>query len=206
VNWLGRIGRPNPRELDQKDRGEPAQARVERTSPGVAALFHGLEEDGSRALLDLASAGGASLGLYGRFARQIRIADVLGRSAPIPGAGSLEGLEAPGRPYDIVLAWDVLDRLTPDERPGFVQRLDRMTAPGARLYIAVDLSSEPTTRPLRFTLVDLDRVREQPMGPPETRQPPLYPAEVERILAPFDLAHAFAVGQSLREYVAIKPA
>ena len=103
-----------------------------------------------------------------------------------------------------MLAWNLLDHLAPEERPPLVDRLTQLTAPGARLYVVVDGSREPNTRPLRFTLLDADRVCQQAVGPPHPAQPQLLPAEVERLLAPFRVVRAFTLRLGLREYLAIR--
>lgn len=181
-------------------------APVERAAPGVGELFAGLRTDRRHAILDLGPAAGRNLRLYGRFARWIRIADLL--TDPPHGdawAAALEELPPlPQRPYDLVLAWNLLDRLCPEERPLLIQRLAELTAPGARLSVVVKASGEPTAHPLRFTLLGFDRVLQHAVGPPEPVQPQLLPAEVERILEPFEVLRAFTVRLGFREYLAVK--
>jgi hypothetical protein len=177
---------------------------VTRSSPGVAALFAGLREDRSHAVLDLGSASEANLRLYGEFARWVRFAELL----PDPPHGeawekALENLPAaPGQPYDLVLLWNVLDALQPQERPPLIERLSQVTGPGARLYVLVGPSGEGASRPLRFTLQSADQVSQEVVGPPRPPRPPLLPAAVERLLSPFQVAHAFTLRGGWREYVA----
>lgn len=180
---------------------------VERASPGLAALFGALHDDGRHAILDLGLAAGRPLRLLGRFGRRIRFAGLL---PDPPRAGALtSALYAippdPVQPYDVVLAWDVLDRLDAAEREAVVDRLVAVTAPGARLYTVVEASGAVTTRPVRLTLVELDRVTQEPVGPPEPARPQLLPGHVERALAPFEVVNAFNLKVGLREYVAVKP-
>lgn len=201
MDWLRRTRRTSPPEA-----GESVQAPLERAAPGVAALFAGLREDGSHAVLDFGSATETNLRLYSGFARRIRFAGLL--TDPPHGEAWAAALGAlpphPEQPYDLVLVWNLLDRLAPEERPLLVERLVQLTAPGARLYLVVDASSEPNTRPVRFTLLDFDRVRQEAVGPPHPPQPQLLPAEVERLLEPFRVAHGFTLRHNLREYVAIR--
>ena len=199
MDWLRRIRRTSSPE-------ETVPAPIERAAPGIAALFAGLIEDGSHAVLDFGAASEASLRLYSGFARRIRFADLL--TEPPHGEAWAEALQAlpprPNQPYDLVLVWNLLDRLTPEERPPLVERLTQLTAPGARLYLVVDASSEPNTQPIRFTLLTMDRVCQEAVGPPHPPQPQLLPAEVERLLEPFRVAHGFTLRHGLREYVAIR--
>ncbi len=110
----------------------------------------------------------------------------------------------PHQPYDLVLAWNLLDRLSPEGKRLLIERLDTLTADGARLYVAVDASGSTETRPLRFKLLGVDRVRQEVAGPPEAAQAQLLPAQVERLLAPFEVVRAFTLRVGLREYVAVK--
>lgn len=157
-------------------------------------------------MLDLGPAVEGHLRVFSPFARQIRFAGLL----PDPPQGpdwnaALEALPAhPSHPYDVVLAWDLLDRLRPEERPALIRRLDELTGPGARLYAAVDASEGSTIHPLRFSLVGTERLLQQAVGPPEKAPPRLLPAQVERLLLPFEVIHAFTVRMGYREYVAVK--
>jgi len=205
VNWLLRRIRRRPPEEPRTDEPEKElPSSVVRSSPGVAAIFAGLREDRSHTVLDLGTASEASLRLYGKFARWIRFVDLL--PDPPHGDAWLEALErippVPDRPYDLVLMWNVMDHLRRDERPALIRRLAQLTAPGSRLYVLVDGSGARTTHPLRFDLEDVNRVRREVAGPLRPSQPQLLPAEVERLLAPFEVAHAFTLRQDWREYVA----
>jgi hypothetical protein len=206
VDWLRRIRGPPLREAAATAPEETVRASIERAAPGVAALFAGVREDGSHAVLDLGAAAETTLGLYSGFARRIRFADLL--TDPPHGEAWAAELRAlprhPDQPYDLVLAWNLLDYLAPEERPPLVERLTQLTASGARLYVLVDASGEPNTHPLRFNLLGVDRVGQQVVGPPRPAQPQLLPAEVERLLAPFQVVHAFTLRLGLREYVAVR--
>ena len=97
MGWLRRTGPPAPGEADEEERRKAAgPPEVERSAPGIAALFADLNEDGSHAVLDLGSATETNFGLYGRYARRIRFADLL--TAPMrgePWAGALRSLPDP---------------------------------------------------------------------------------------------------------------
>ncbi len=179
---------------------------MERAAPGIAALFDGLSEDGSHAVLDLGPAVDSHLRLFSGFARRIRFAGLLPRRH-----GDEEWAEAlrsllphPQQSYDLVLAWDLLDRLSHEARSPLIKRLTEVTAPGARLYMVVDASEEPTTQPFRFALLDTDRVSQWAVGQPEPAPRGLLPAQVERLLAPFEVVQAFTLRSGQREYVAVK--
>lgn len=185
--------------------GSVSAGARERRSPGLAALFGVLVADGRHSILDLGPASGAHLRILGPYGSQIRFANML--SAAAPGAAwndALRGLPPnDARPYDVVLAWDLLDRLDPEGRTAFMARLVELTAPRARLY-AIAAGEGPERVPLAFTLVDRDRLIERPGGVTNLAGRPLLPAQMERVLAPFEVASAYMLRTGAREYVAVK--
>jgi len=171
----------------------------------VAEVFEGLREDGTHAVLDLGPAVDSHLRLFGGYSRQVRFAGLLPH--PPEGAEWAEALQAipphPGQPYDVVLAWNVLNYLNAGDRLLLIERLHELTSHRARLYVVVDVSEEPMLPPLRHTLLALDRVCQQAVGVPRPAYTGLLPAQVERLLLPFEVLHAFNLRTGLREYVAV---
>jgi hypothetical protein len=205
VSWLDRT-RGDRSAGDKEDDQDPDDAPVARKSPGLARLFEGLHDDGRHSVLDLGPADGRQLRLLGRFGRQLRFAGLVPREKDdTEWLESVRRLPAhPRHPYDVVLLWDLLDRLPAEDRRPVMERLAKITAPDARLYTVVDASSAATVRPRLFRMVDLDRVTQVATGPPEPAGKPLLPAHVERALKPFQVIHAFTLRGGLREYVAKK--
>ncbi len=199
------IRRARPSGSVPSDPDGAAREPVERASPGLAALFEKLKHDGRHSILDLAPAEGRHLRLFGGFARQVRFAGVVPRAGSDSWARELASLAPnPDLPYDVVLAWDVLDQFDESERGQLVERLADITAPEAVLYAVVDGSGSVTRRPLAFTMVDHGRVEQRAVGPPVAARASLLPAQVERALEPFEVVHAFSLRSGLREYVARK--
>lgn len=206
MNWLRRIGRPPTPDEPAPEDAVPEP--VEGAAPGIAALLEGVSEDRSHAVLDLGPAADQSLQVYSRFARWIRFADLLGAAWPrahVSGGGLLKTvIPKPPRPYDLVFAWDILDRLFPEDRAHLTVWLADYIATRARLHVVVRASDAAVMRPLRFILLDTDRIRFETTG--TTRLPPsrLLPADVAKLLSPFQVVHAFNLKSGLREYVAVK--
>jgi len=205
VAWLNRIGRQPAPVAAAVERPSAADA-VERVSPGLTALFDRIAEDRSHAVLDLGPASDSSLRVFSRFARWVRFADLLAADKSAKGwAEELTSLPSqPVRPYDLILAWDILDRLDPHERTALVHRLAEISAPDARLYVVVGSSNDASLQSLRFSLLDVDRMRFEKTSAPHPNCPALLPAEVERILEPFHVLRAFTSKVGLREYVAVR--
>ena len=204
MDWLRGSGRPASTAAAPS---EPVAAPLEGAAPGVAALVDGVSQDRSHAVLDLGPALNANLAVYSRFARWVRFADVLGDSGWARAGvavGSLGSIPAqPEHPYDLVFAWDALDRLFPEDRLRLVEGLAGVTAPGARMHL-IARADDALARPLRFTLVDLNRIRYEPMAGAPLPKPRLLPAELMKLLAPFRVLHAFTLRSGLREYVAMR--
>jgi len=206
VDWLRRPWRASPEKADTGPPEEDSPDPMERAAPGIAALFDGLREDGTHAILDLGAGGEGSFHFYSRFARRIRFAGIL-QSPPRGGklAPALEALPPPPAGlYDVVLAWNILDRLTPAEHSVLIHRLARLTSPGARLYVVVDISHKNRIHPVHYSLLDQHRVSQRIDGPLEGAYQPLLPAAIEALLHPFRVEHAFTLRNVLREYVSVR--
>lgn len=206
MDWLRRVGR-DPSSPEREPAEEVSEA-VEAAAPGLAALFEGVSEDGSHAVLDLGSATDSSLSVYSRLARQIRFADLPGVAAS-PRGGSVKGLleaipSQPEHPYDLVFAWDVFDRIFSEYHGPLVARLAEVTTTRARLHVVVHGSEDETLRPLQFRLLDTDRMRYEPTGPTQLARPRLLPAQVGKLLEPFHVVRGFTLKGDLREYVAVR--
>lgn len=207
MDWLRRIGRAPPPDDAAADEAEPQP--VEGAAPGVAALLAEVSQDRSHAVLDLGPAADVSLRVYSRFARWVRFADLLGEAwwpgAEGPSPGVLRTVPPRlERPYDLVFAWDILDRLYPDERPRLVEWLADITDPELRLHVVVRASTSAMAHPLRFALVDVDRIRYEPVSKARVAPSSLLPAEVARLLEPLRVVHAFTLKTGFREYVAVR--
>ncbi|MDX1494422.1 MAG: class I SAM-dependent methyltransferase [Longimicrobiales bacterium] len=200
MSWLEHFAASS----SESARESPASAPEERAAPGLASLFAALSPDGRHSVLDLGSAEGRRLRLLGRFARSVRFAELV----PFPPQGAdldaaLRRLgDRPGDGYDVVLAWNVFDRLQEAERERLLERLVEVTSPGARLHAMTDASGSAAIQPVRITVLELDRLATEPAGPSEPARPPLLPRQVERLLRPFDVVRGFSLKGGWREYVA----
>ncbi len=207
MGWLDRIGGDAPPAAEvspasqeaEPDRGE------ERTSLGLKALFDGVVPDDAHSVLDLGRSSASSFTVFGRYARRIRFADVL-RPERRPDLGA--ALDAsvpvqPQHPYDLILAWDLLDRIADGQRKSVVNRLAERSAPRARIHVLVDASDRPEVQQYRFNVLDVDKVRYEPAGPDRPAGDRLLPAEVERLLDPWEVVRAFTSRSGMREYVGI---
>ncbi len=197
MRWPQPLRRRTPGRAGRRGAGgpSPAPAEVERRSPGLAELFARIGPGVGHRLLDLGPASGRSLEVYGRFASQVRFAD-LGAEAP-------SGVTLPpdDEPYTAVVAWDVLSTVAPAGRCELVGRIASRCEPGARLYVVVRGGDGAPATLARSVVIDADRVLERTLeccSPP----PPFPPAEVVRTLRPFVVVRSFVLRCGAREYVA----
>ena len=179
---------------------------MERRSPGLALLFEGLSGDGRHAVLDLGLASASRLTLLGPFSRQIRFAGLVPPDPTTSEVPLVESIPAdPRRPFDVVLAWDILDYLGESGGTALVRRLDAVTTDDAVLYATVSSATAGGASPsVRMELVALDRVRHDPTGSTRPTSGSLLPARVEKVLSPFRVVRAISLRMGLREYVARK--
>lgn len=220
MNWLRRAGlgtspaaRPKePSPTDQEAPPAPPPDRVEGAAPGVAEMLGEEErlteaEVRARSILDLGPASGTSLQVYRRFARRVGFVDLFAEWTDGPDEDPMAALPAPQElPSDRIFTWDTMDRLEDgEERADLVRRLAGMVAPGGRVHLLVRSSESAPTRPLRFCLLDRDRMFYEPVGPPRPAGKPILPAQMETILEPFEVLRGFTLKGGLREYVARLP-
>ena len=197
----GNVPRATPRPRSTWARRKHPWSGSHRDSRRSSRRWAG---DRGYSTLDLADhAGNSHLEVLGQFSRQIRFAG-LTPSPPHGEAFASALTELPPGPcaYDVVLAWDVMDRLGPHERERLMDCLVEVTAPRAWLHAVVDSSGDESAPPLRLTLINLDRVSQQAVGPPEPLAPQLLPMHVERLFRPFEIVHAYTLRARWREYVA----
>lgn len=211
MNWLRRRGvkeappaPPAPRPPTVVP--DPAPERIERPTRGVATLFAEVGEDRRHSVLDLGTATNSSLQVYGSVARWIRFGDLLASAADSDEVeAALASIpQHPHQAYDILLAWNLLDRVAPDLRPHIIERLVEISAPTARMHLLVEMPGEGPRQPLRFGLEAADRLWYEPEGAAVAAWPPLLPAEVERLVEPFRVERAFTTRAGFREYVVVR--
>lgn len=193
--------------------GRPPPGPAERRSPGLAALFGGIGTAGDQRVLDLGAASGASLEVYGRYASQVRFADLCGPADEqredsdwqAAVAALTDTLADEAVRYSIVVTWDRLDYLAPAARDDLVAHLTAHAEPGARLYAVVAETTGIPRHPVTYTLTGIDRVVVNGAGGDLRPHPRLTPAEVQRILDPFVVEHSFVLRTGSREYLAVLP-
>lgn len=205
MGWLTRIrgeAEGETRAVEDTE-GAAAPSVVERASPGLSALFGLMKADGGHSILDLGEGNNRQMEALAPYARLIRFIGLVPGTGDAASAADPSVLpEHPQYPYDVVLAWGVLDRLGPETRQALLRRLTAITAPEARMYATV--AGGAMIQPVRSTLLGVGRVEEEPVGEPRPTGPQLLPAQVEKLLSPWKVSQAFSLRVGMREYVAKK--
>lgn len=209
MDWLRRIRDLLSPSEEPPEEPEPERGPVERSAPGIRAMFERLSDDQDCAVLDLGSAAGEGLQILRRFAARVRFADFLAVRAEEGFPAALEALPSrPEHPFDLIFTWNALDRLRPRERKLLMERLAAISAPDARLHTIVGTADTPYSDtgeiPHRFGLLDVDRIRYELSGRSEPYREELLPADVEEVLAPFTVSRGYTLKSGLREYVAVR--
>lgn len=205
MDWRRRSGSSSAADREQHGAEDGVGGPTERSAPGAAALLDGVSQDGSHSVLDLGPAADSSLRVYSRFASRVRFADLLPARARDGLVSALDAVPPqPGRPYDLIFAWNVPDRLSPAERTRLMERLAEVSAPNARLHLVVRAEEGARNGALRFALLDVDRMRCEPVRSDRPARGRLLPSQVEELLAPFRVSRGFTLRGGLREYVAVR--
>ena len=207
MGWLDRIGGDGPPAAAPASASEAVERTVgdERTSLGLKALFEGVAADQPHSVLDLGRSSRPSFDVYSKYARRIRFSDLL-RSERRPDLEAAMAVSVPAQPqhpYDLIFAWDLLDRIAASQREMVVRRLAELAAPRARIHVLVDASDQPEVKQYGFSVLAEDKVRYEPAGPDRPAGDRLLPAEVERLLEPWEVVRAFTSRSGMREYVGV---
>jgi hypothetical protein len=182
----------------------------------LAALFAGLVPESRMRVLDLGPAVGANVEfLAGRFLCQLQVGDLY-RSLASEAArfadpeSDLADLFAtalpapPGKGFDLVFAWDLLDYLTKPQIRALAAVLAERCRDGARLFAMLSTAKEIPQTPGTYlfhgaeSLLYRDRSR-------HTRPGPRYrPAEIDALTPGFTVDRTFLLRHGVQEYLLLR--
>ncbi len=183
-----------------------------RRSPVLEELLAGLDPERGLRVLDLGPASRRNLECYSTFAAGIRFAGLwsaaIHREDPASGDAvfrdRLDALLPLGGPaFDRLLTWDLLNYLSGDRTILVVRRLTALAAPDARLHAIIATGATLSAEPLRYHIVRPGEVEYAAATSDLVSAPDLTPAEVERRLEPFRVAHSVVLRHGVRELVAV---
>jgi hypothetical protein len=183
-------------------------------APGLRTALSRLRTDRINSILDLGPAVACNLSFMARFPCHLRIVDLLGCVAePAPAEATDDRgrrvfsdrlLPLGERPYDLVLAWDVLDHLDRGTAARLASRLRSLTRPGARLYALAATSHQVGSDCTVFAIRDLETLEYRRSAHRADRSPPFSPAELAQLLSGFAIERSVILRHGFQEYVAVR--
>lgn len=163
-------------------------------------------------MLDLGPALGASVEFLAGYSVQLFIADLY-RSVRSstgqlpPDANRLgrlleEQLPVPEeRPFDLVLAWDLLNYFAADQLEALGQHLGSLCRPGGQLFALIATRGPISDRPLNFEIVASDLLRYGETAATERDTPGYHETALERLLDAFAVQTSFLLRNGMQEYI-----
>jgi hypothetical protein len=179
-------------------------------SPSLGALVSHLTSAPAHHILDLGTAIGTNVEFFSRFSCRLQIVDLPGALATEelqhlltvdPAAAFRRVLPAADDPFDVVLAWDVLNYLSRDQFRALTAELGRRCRPGALMLAFISTAREMPGSPSVFKIVDGQTLLAQPQTGAVRPSPRFPPAEVERLAAGFAVVQAVRMRHGIQEYL-----
>ncbi len=179
-------------------------------SPALRELVARLSNDVPHTILDLQPAVGANVEFFSRFTCRLQIVDLLGAlvatEAQAAGAADADAafrraLPTPAAPYDVVLAWEVLDYLPRDRVRRLLEHLCGLCRPRALMLVFISTVKEIPVLPPVFKIVDEQTLDWQARATAMRPGPRHAPADVEHMAAGFAVAHSVVMRHGVREYL-----
>ncbi len=184
----------------------------EQQTLGLGPILRELERRRRPRVLDLGPALGVSVEFLAGYSVQLFIADLYRslRSSTgqlPPDATRLERaleeqLPVPAEgPFDLVLAWDLLNYFPADQLEALGQHLGALCRPGGKLFALVATRGPICDRPMNFEIVAVDLLRASPTAPCERPSPGYHETALERLLDAFAVQTSFLLRNGMQEYV-----
>lgn len=163
-------------------------------------------------VLDLGPALGASVEFLARYSVQLFIADlyrsvrsstgqlppdaarlqrVLEEQLPVPEDG----------PFDLVLAWDLLNYFAADQLAALGQHLGSLCRPGGQLFALVATRGPIGDRPMTFEILARDTLRYGSTAAAQRPSPGYRETALERLLEAFAVQTSYLLRNGMQEYI-----
>lgn len=159
-----RLGLPFRSESASTSRARAAPAPYEQSSLAVKPLLESLRRSGRPCVLDLGVATAANLDFFARMGSRLTVADLYRGLMPLRGELERAGHRGrvfdslvpgdPASPFDVVLAWDILNYLKPEEIASLTESLGHFCKPGALLFAIIASSGDIPLTPAHYSVLD----------------------------------------------------
>jgi len=167
-------------------------------------------------VLDLGAAIGPNVSFVGRYAPKLYISDLYNTLRSRPGGmprdrKQLDRLltqELPSSelgPFDLVLAWDLLNYLTGEQLASLGRHLARLCRPDSLVFALFTNSKEMPSLPIGFRIIDTDTLAYTIDSDIGRRAPLFKEPDLKRLLPDFEVETSFLLRNGFQEYVLIHP-
>jgi len=182
-------------------------------SPTLKVLVSRLSSETSYHILDLGVASGANVEFFSRFSGRLQIADLPDALASEelrsllrndPAAAFRRVLPVAWKPFDVVLAWDVLNYLSRDQFRCLAAHVSSLCQPGALMFALVSTRKEMSSVPQVFKIVDEQTLLLRPQTTAVQPSPRFPPAEVERLMSGFAVVQSVVMRHGVQEYLLVR--
>lgn len=210
MSWFTRG--PGKRSSPSSSQSATAEAELPvHRSLALAALLAEMRRGRKPQVLDLGSAVGSNVEYLSRFECKLYIEDLYSALSSKSGDGDAdqrffaEFLPLPeGTRIDVVLAWDLFNYLKRKELGKLIEHLAPFCRPGALLFTLISTQKEIPAQPIRFKIVDEDKLLYE-VRTSSTRPSPRYaPAEVRDLLRGFRVDRSFLLRHGIQEYLFVR--
>lgn len=185
---------------------------VEHQTLGLGPVLHELRRQRRPRVLDLGSALGTSVEFLAGYSVQLFIADlyrsVLSSTGQLPPDRARlrrvleDQLPSPDEgPFDLVLAWDLLNYFAADQLEAIGQHLGGLCRPGGQLFALIATRGPISDRPMNFEIVAHDLLRYSSPGATERPSPGYRETALERLLDAFAVQTSFLLRNGMQEYI-----
>lgn len=103
--------------------------------------------------------------------------------------------------FDLILGWDLFNYLEELELAGLIKHLDRFCYPGTLLFCMISTNRYIPERPIRFRIVDSERLRYEYLSSLLRPSPQYHRADLNRMMPHFQLFSSFRLRNGFKEYV-----
>ncbi len=184
----------------------------EHQTLGLGPVLHELQRQQRPRVLDLGPALGTSVEFLAGYSVQLFIADLYrsvrsstGQLPPDPARlqRALEDqLPVPDEgPFDLILAWDLLNYFAPDQIATLGQHLGTLCRPGGQLFALVSTRGPISDRPMNFEIIARDLLRYGAAAATERPSPGYHETALERLLDAFAVQTSFLLRHGIQEYI-----
>jgi hypothetical protein len=188
------------------------QDKTEYTSLALKAIMELLDGEQQYGVLDLGPAVGANVDFFSELSSQLYVADLLRTLESKQLAAAEEEIDwgsvfeeispyQEGTRFDLVLAWDVLNYLTPLQIQAAVRRIGDFCAPDALLYAMISTRKDIPAHPRSYHIVSSNRLVYWTPGR-AIRPCPLYKEpDLIRLMPRFRVKSTYILRNGIQEYL-----